>query len=159
MSFSGIFVVAGLKTGHYKSEGPKHGLVVGSGRIRDWENAAGVGDAGGFYFFEETGAAEAAGRLPFRGHGEMRQLGAPAAGCFLTGHGRIALSAASFHKEIMARRGTGVQRETKWFALRWWFSCQRGEADAILKCSLPAGESRGAVYFLLLQSLTGNSNS
>jgi len=73
----------------------------------------------------------------------MRQLGAPAAGCFLTGHGRIALGAASFHKEIMARRGTGVQRETKWFALRWWFSCQRGEADAILKCSLPAGESRG----------------
>jgi len=39
------------------------------------------------------------------------------------------------------------------------FSCQQGEADAILKCSLPAGESRGAVYFLLLQSLTGNSNS
>src|SRR5258708_40302705 len=88
----------------------------------------------------------------------MRQLGAPAAGCFLAGHGSIALSAASFHKEIMARRGTGVQRETKWFARGGRFSCQRGEADAILKCLVPAGESRGAVYFFLLQSLTGNSN-
>jgi len=112
-----------------------------------------------FYFFEETGAAEAAGRLPFRGHGEMRQLGAPAAGCFLTGHRRIALGAAGFHKEIMARRMAGVQPRDKMVRGRRRFSCQRGEADAILKCSLPAGESRGAVYFLLLQSLTGNSNS
>ena len=42
---------------------------------------------------------------------------------------------------------------------RWRFSCQRGEADAILKCSLPAGESLGALYFVLLQSLTGNSDT
>jgi len=77
----------------------------------------------------------------------MRQFGAPAAGFFLAGHGRIALGAAGFHKEIMARRVAGVQRETKWFAGRGQFSCQRGEADAILKCSRSGGETRGSRVF------------
>ena len=136
-------------------------LVAGRGRICDWMYAAGGRGAGGFYFFEETRAAEAAaGRGLSGGHGDdMRQFGAPAAAFRLAGHRCVALGAAGFHGEIMARWAAGVQRETIWCAERGRLSCHRGEADAILKCSLPAGESRGAVYFLLLQSLTGNSNS
>ena len=134
-------------------------LMARSARTRQGEYAAGGRCAGGFYFFEQARAAQAAGRLPFRGHREMRQFGAPAAGLFLTGHGRIALSAAGFHKEIMARTRASVQRETKWFARRGRFSCQQGEAGAILGIRWRLAKRAGAVYFLLLQSLTGNSNS
>jgi len=59
---------------------------------------------------EQAGAAEAAGRMPFGGHGEMRQVGAPAARFFQAGHRRVALGAAGFHAEIMARREASVQR-------------------------------------------------
>ena len=66
---------------------------------------------------------------------------------------------AGFHAEIMARRGASVQRETIWRARARWFSCQRGEADAILGIRWRLAKHAEAVYFLLLQSLTGNSNS
>jgi len=89
----------------------------------------------------------------------MRQFGAPAAGLFLADHGRIALGAAGFHKEIMARRMAGVQRETKWFAVRRRLSCQRGESDAIVGIRWWLAKPAGTVYFMPLQSLTGNSNS
>jgi hypothetical protein len=46
-----------------------------------------------------------------------------------------------------------------WCATRGRFSCQRGEADAILKCSRSVVETCGAAYFVPLQSLTGNSDS
>ena len=43
--------------------------------------------------------------------------------------------------------------------VRGRFSCQRGEAGAILDIRWRLAKRAGAVYFLFLQSLTGNSNS
>ena len=89
----------------------------------------------------------------------MWQVGAPAAGFFLAGHRRIALGAAGFHGEIMMPSVASVQRETFWCAWRGPFSCQQGEADAILGIRWRLAKHAGAVYFMLLQSLTGKSNS
>jgi hypothetical protein len=89
----------------------------------------------------------------------MRQVGAPAAGCAQAVHRRIALGAEDFHEEIMMRRMASVQRETIWCAWRGPFSCQQGEADAILGIRWRLAKHAGAVYFSLLQSLTGKSNS
>jgi hypothetical protein len=129
--------------------------------------AAGGRIADGFYFVEEACAAEATGGLSVgSGHwDDVGQVGAPATGLFLAGHRRVALGAASFHGEIMAGCPQHVQHWKDW-RQRWKrFSCQRGEADAILdvrwrlaKCP-PRRAGAGAMYFLFLQSLTGKSNS
>ena len=159
------FVAVDLKIGHKKSETSKHGLVAGRGRIGDGKYAAGGRCAGGFYFFEQTRAAQASvGCGAGLGHGnDVRQLGAPATAFLLAGHWRIALGAASFHQEIMGRRAPNVQRETtccvgsgRFSSGR--FSCQRGEPGAILDIRWRLAKRAGAVYFMLLQSLTGNSN-
>jgi len=89
----------------------------------------------------------------------MRQFGTPATAFGLAGHGRFTLGAAGFHGEIMARRKAGVQSKANCCATRWRLSCQRGEAGAIFVIRWRLAKHAGAVYFLLLQSLTGKLNS
>jgi len=68
---------------------------------------------GGFYFFEEAGAAKAAGGLNVGGQGEKGKLGAPAAARRLATHWGIACSAACLHGESMARTEVGVESESR----------------------------------------------
>ena len=64
--------------------------------------AAGGGCAGGFYFFQEAGTAEAADGFGFGGKREqVGKLGAPAAAFGPAGHGGVTLGAAGFHMESM----------------------------------------------------------
>jgi hypothetical protein len=129
--------------------------------------AAGGGRAGGFDFLEEAVAAEAAGGFSIGGgHGNnVRQFGAPAAFLLLAGHRCVALGAAGLHGEIMARSASRVQRRKIWGRGASGFLVSR--AKRVLSWIF-AGGSRmrvftqsgaGLVYFMLLQSLTGNSNS
>ena len=79
--------------------------------------AAGARCFGGFYFFEEAGAAEAAGGLQIRRHREMRELGAPAVTFGMAIEGRATLGALLLHTGSMTRvNGTGKVAGEVWEA-------------------------------------------
>jgi hypothetical protein len=74
--------------------------------------AAGADCFSGFYFFEETGAAETTGGFESRWQGEMGKIGAPAAAFREAGHGGTAFDAEFLHGESMAR-GVGKVKKGK----------------------------------------------
>jgi hypothetical protein len=73
-------------------------------------DGCGGGYLGGFYFFQEAGAAEAAVGLCVGGHGKTQMIETPTTTFWLAGHGRAALGALGLHEESMARRDEGVKR-------------------------------------------------
>lgn len=74
------------------------------------EWAAGGSCFGGFYFFQQASAAEAAGGLRIGRHRKVRKFEAPAAAFGLASHGRATFGAAGLHKESIALRRTQVKR-------------------------------------------------